>query len=440
MPPHPQNPVSEENKLPELGDYWALLERVVASSQFRRSARLRDFLLFVGRRALKEGCEQIPEQEIGSEVFGRLNGYDTNLDNIVRVNATELRKRIETYFETEGAHEPLILEIPRGSYRPTFRRRESEAPHREIITNPEPVESVRTVPVPKRTVLILMGTAMALSFIACGFLWLQNRDLHRSLYSWESTPALRSFWSQFLDTQPETDVVLADPAFALIEDITKRPRSLNDYLSRNYPSQTESPDLSMDRREDLGQILSRSFGSPGDFRVAQRIFALDPLSKKTHLYFAREFLPGLVNQNNVILIGSRRSNPWVDLFEGRLNFSLDYDRIRLASFVRNRAPASGEEQTYLAPPSAGATTGYSVVAYLPNSNHSGKVLMIEGTGAESTQGAGDFLTSEEQLVQFQKMLHVDKLPYFEVLLKTTLLNGTPLETKIVGYRTYPDLR
>jgi hypothetical protein len=440
MPHHPQNPVSEENKLPDLGDYWALLERVVASSQLRRSARLRDFLLFVGRRALKEGCEQIPEQEIGSEVFGRPNGYDTSVDNIVRVNATELRKRIEIYFEAEGADEPLILEIPRGSYRPTFRRRESEAPHHDALTPSEPVEPILSAPAPKRTALILMGTAIAILFIASGYLWLQNRALNRSLYSWERTPALQSFWSQFLDTQPETDVVLADPAFALIEDITKKPRSLNDYLGRNYANQVESPDLSQDRREDLGQILSRNFGSPGDFRVAQRILALDPLSKKIHLYFAREYLPTLVNQNNVILIGSRRSNPWVDLFDAHLNFSLDYDRVRLVSYVKNRAPASGEEQLYLAPPTAGAASGYSVVAYLPNSNHSGKVLMIEGTGAESTQGAGDFLTSEEQLVQFQKTLHVDKLPYFEVLLKTTLLNGTPLDTKIVGYRTYPDLR
>jgi hypothetical protein len=115
MGPHPTKPVSSERKLPDIGDYWALLERIVASSQFKRSVRLHDFLLFVGRRALKEGCEQIPEQEIGTEVFDRPNGYDTSADNIVRVNATELRKRIETYFETEGAEEPLILEIPRGS-------------------------------------------------------------------------------------------------------------------------------------------------------------------------------------------------------------------------------------------------------------------------------------------------------------------------------------
>lgn len=139
----------------------------------------------------------------------------------------------------------------------------------------------------------------------------------------------------------------------------------------------------------------------------------------------------------MILIGSRKSNPWVDLFEGSLNFSLEYDPNRFVSCIINRAPAAGEQQIYLGALAPEGSSGYSVVAFLPNPRQAGKVLFIEGTGSESTQGAGEFLTSEDQMAQFQKMLHVDRLPYFEVLLKTTLLNGTPLDTKIVAYRTYP---
>src|ERR1035441_1911341 len=105
---------------------WALVERVVASPQLKRAARLREFLLYVGQRTLKDGLEQVHEQEIGSKVFGRAADYDTSLDNIVRVNASELRKRIEDYFESDGASEMLVLEIPRGSYKPVFRERSLE--------------------------------------------------------------------------------------------------------------------------------------------------------------------------------------------------------------------------------------------------------------------------------------------------------------------------
>ncbi len=49
-------------------------------------------------------------------------------DNIVRVNATELRKRLESYFATDGADEVCVLEIPRGGYSPVFSRRKVSAP------------------------------------------------------------------------------------------------------------------------------------------------------------------------------------------------------------------------------------------------------------------------------------------------------------------------
>ena len=80
---------------------WELLQRVVTSPQLKRAARMREFLLFVGQRSLREGAAQIHEQEIGSVVFGRPAGYDTSADNIVRVNATDLRKRVDDYFATD---------------------------------------------------------------------------------------------------------------------------------------------------------------------------------------------------------------------------------------------------------------------------------------------------------------------------------------------------
>src|ERR1043165_4124793 len=93
--------------LPELSVRRALIDRVAGSSHFARSARLRDFLLYVGHESLKPNGPEIHEQEIGVRVFGRSVSYDRSQDNIVRVNATELRRRIETYFATEGAIEPL---------------------------------------------------------------------------------------------------------------------------------------------------------------------------------------------------------------------------------------------------------------------------------------------------------------------------------------------
>src|ERR1700683_659108 len=124
-----ENPaVGDTETLPTIEKRGAVIERVAASEQFSRSSRLRDFLLYVGKQSLKDGCPEIHEQEIGAKVFGRPISYDRSADNIVRVNATELPKRIESYFESNGATEPLIFEIPRGAYRLVFRRRPAEQP------------------------------------------------------------------------------------------------------------------------------------------------------------------------------------------------------------------------------------------------------------------------------------------------------------------------
>jgi hypothetical protein len=160
-----------------------VLERVAASSSLKRAARLREFLLFVGNQSLKEGRNDIHEQEIGETVFARQRSYDTSQDNIVRVSATELRKRVDAYFAGEGSAEPLIFEIPRGSYLPTFRLRESVSPGvlPLAMAAPEPMHS-REALLSRPPVLpwILSAVAVLLA-IACILLWRQNSMLQQRL-------------------------------------------------------------------------------------------------------------------------------------------------------------------------------------------------------------------------------------------------------------------
>jgi hypothetical protein len=75
--------------------------------------------------------------------------------------------------------------------------------------------------------------------------------------------------------------------------------------------------------------------------------------------------------------------------------------------------------------------------YLPNPSSGGEVLLMEGTSAEATEAAGDFLLSEDQLSNFRNNLHVTRFPYFEALLKISAVRGTPLTVTIEAYRTYP---
>src|SRR5438309_198059 len=116
--------MSRMNVLPALDARRALVERVAASRYVNRSARLRDLLVYLSSRVLDEEADEIHEQEVGHRVFGRPKDYDTSSDNIVRVHASMLRRRLEQYFAAEGVEEPVIIEIPRGNYAPVFRPRD----------------------------------------------------------------------------------------------------------------------------------------------------------------------------------------------------------------------------------------------------------------------------------------------------------------------------
>jgi hypothetical protein len=80
------------------------------------------------------------------------------------------------------------------------------------------------------------------------------------------------------------------------------------------------------------------------------------------------------------------------------------------------------------------------VAYLPNPSRNGVILIVEGSNAEATEAAGNFLLSEPQLSNFKQRLRVNQFPFFEVLLKVSSVPGTPLTANVETYRTYPNLQ
>ncbi|MGH9521468.1 MAG: hypothetical protein ACRD3E_02920, partial [Terriglobales bacterium] len=121
----------------ELQERHALLQRVLWSRQIRRSARIRDFLQYVCERAVREPGVELHEQEIGHRVFGRPPDYNTGEDNLVRVTVSQARKKLEQYFASDGATEPIILEIPKGTYLPVFRLRTDTLAAIEVAAPPD---------------------------------------------------------------------------------------------------------------------------------------------------------------------------------------------------------------------------------------------------------------------------------------------------------------
>jgi TolB-like protein/Flp pilus assembly protein TadD len=96
------------------------LEEVLASSAFAGSERAQDFLRLVVEHALQGDVDALRERMIGAEMFGRPVGYDTANDSVVRVKASEVRKKLAQYYFTCKGNPSVRIELPRGSYVPTF--------------------------------------------------------------------------------------------------------------------------------------------------------------------------------------------------------------------------------------------------------------------------------------------------------------------------------
>jgi hypothetical protein len=444
-------------------DCTALLQRIVESQELRRSARLRELLLYLGQRYI-QGATSVREQEVGEAVFERPLEYDTTLDNIVRVNVSELRKRLAHYFDQEGAAEPVVLEIPRGGYLPVLLRRYEQPMSAETATSADEVQTVSrgeeerpaepvsvaaltTTDSPansaphspalstgnSRSLLIpVLAVLLLCAGIACAVLQWQNEGLRAQLQPWKADPSLQGLWGQFFASGREVDIVSADSSYAMEEDLLGHAISLDDYLDYNYKHFSDQPSVDPATRHALSLILDRNSGSIGDFKVAARILALGGQDANLKLTSARSYSPESIKANDIILIGSRESNPWVELYKDRMNFYPEYDYALHRSYIVNRVPRPGEQPVYSA--AEDRNRGYSVVVYLPNLSEHRNALIIAGTDSQATLAAGDFVTSSAGMVAIRKYLPAGPFPYFEVVLGSSRLVGTPLHTEILAVR------
>lgn len=406
---------------------WELVQRIAASPHFQKSARLRDFLLYVCDRALKHRAEEITVQQIGCKVFGRRPDYDPSEDNIVRVEASQLRKRLESYFADEGQNEPLVIVIPKGTYVPSFERRK---------------------PLPKRTSRGLgyaMGYAKyaqlgviivlaALSFV----LWKQNQDLKKGQSAAQPAP----LWSELFDGSHETYIVVADAGLVGAQHLMHRPIRLKEYLAAFPPNLVTPPAGNPDALEQL--MLRQPATSIADVELAGRIMQLNAqYFGKTSVRSARNLQVADFKNKNLILLGSTRSNPWSELLEGQLNFRFEFDEQTETPYFSNTSPRAGEQKVYK-PIGSGNDTEvtYGLIALAPNLSRDGKVLIIAGAHMEGTEAAGEFATGPAFSIKTMQDLGLldgrGRLRAFEILLKNGMMGGTSQQSTIVASRVLPD--
>jgi hypothetical protein len=103
------------------------LERILSTPPLVSSPSLSRFLRYVVEETVAGRSGAIKEYTLGLNVFDRGEEFNPRLDPIVRVQARNLRSRLEKYYETQGVEDPIRIELPKGTYVPVFHYRTDAA-------------------------------------------------------------------------------------------------------------------------------------------------------------------------------------------------------------------------------------------------------------------------------------------------------------------------
>tara|TARA_R110002020_G_scaffold383553_1_gene594188 strand:- start:501 stop:2156 length:1656 start_codon:yes stop_codon:yes gene_type:complete len=96
------------------------LERIRKDKLFRDTTRMKRFLSYVVQESLEGNSDLLKGYTIGVEVFDKPDDFDPQADTIVRVQAGQLRRRLDLYYGSSGLKDPVRIVIPKGQYAPVF--------------------------------------------------------------------------------------------------------------------------------------------------------------------------------------------------------------------------------------------------------------------------------------------------------------------------------
>jgi hypothetical protein len=419
------------------------VDEVVQGAAFRGSHRSQQFLRYVIEKALEGSVNHLKERVIGIELFRRPPSYDTGEDAIVRVTASDVRKRLLQHYGRFGDASPFRINLPSGSYIPEIEYEPlpvslvqehgiSAPPQEAVSLNEEKPASIQ--PHSERRWIWLGGTALALILLT-----LTGFGVRRWIAS-ETTAAMLP-WAEVFRTGHTTQLITSDPTIEELQELTGKDVSISDYSNQRYVPDIQS--LSPSQRQFYVFYLHADNAASVDTPLAVSIARLVPSNFPIRIRSARSLrITDLQTDDNLILLGSPRSNPWFELFAGQLDFRFAFDKELNEEIIQNAHPRAGERSTYI-PTARGFATGesFAVLALVQNPESvSGQVLLLAGADGEGTEAAGRLATDKPHLqhaLQYCGIQPHGNVQYFELLLHIHTMAGAPSTAEVTACHRLP---
>jgi hypothetical protein len=208
------------------------LAAVLDSHELHGSHRAQTLLRYLVENALSHRTDQLKERTIGIELFHRDAAYDTGHDGIVRVAASDVRKRLMNFYSRTASTRTspgIRIVLPSGSYVPVFERDEFAAPvlkeSREQSSMVSGGESRRQLWVATGLVLLGVGIGAAIALVSAG----------QTATKLAIDPVLMQAWRSFARLDANVLLSTATPL-----SLVMVPQGHETYGSLTYPAPSEA--------------------------------------------------------------------------------------------------------------------------------------------------------------------------------------------------------
>jgi hypothetical protein len=327
------------------------LNRLLSDRLFQPGSRYGKMLQYVVERALEGKPDHLKERTIGSEIFGRDPDYDTNSDPIVRVTASELRKRIAMYYVDPQHATELHIELSAGSYIPDFR----------LFTAP-PVSTG------KKLALRLWPLYLLLAALAGGlFLWTKPRQM---------STAADLFWQPILSSTREAVICIAPPK-------PNHPPSKGEQIPATTIKDMHGFGISSVSMEHLIAFSKISeylilHGKRYEIRSAESVSLTD------------------LRGSPAVFIGAF-NNDWALRLLKELRFSLENDEAKRIFFIKDNQNSARRWSVDFNLPYRDLTEDYAIISRVLDPTTEQMLVSIAGITKISTIAAAEFLSNEANL-------------------------------------------
>jgi hypothetical protein len=387
------------------------LRRLLAHPLFTNSKRYPVLLAYAVEQTLDGNAGELKERTIGVEAFGRVPDYDVNLDPVVRTTAAEVRKRLIQYYYNPDHAGELVIELPLGSYVPSFR--EPTPPQTGLAS--ELVSGQKTEPSSED--LRALGNAeqgssrltvrhWALGALALLFAVFIGFGIGRVGFP-KQPSNLGRFWEPITATSGRVTYCLGEPRDAV-------------------DNAQLIPGISVYGGLDVSDVIT----------LARSIIPLVPKNGALRVVAASTAEFTQLREGPFVLIGAY-DNAWTMRVTQDLPFGFEYDAKHVRRLVDRKSPQKRGWSLRWEIPNSKLAQDYAIVARIHDNVTGQPVIILAGILGPGTEAAGEVVSNPAYLnAMLEKAPRNWDQMNLEAVIEAHVIEGHPGPPTVVAVETW----